>query len=215
MRIVMPKTSEANSTGPAELRSAHRTSTVFRPVLVETENFAGFCLVRNISSHGLMGEVYTSFAIGTPVTLSFELLDLIKGRVAWCSEGRVGIEFDETIDVAEVLSSVATKRVDGKVNRAPRLELRTLGEVICDNRTIPIEVQNISQKGLQIRAQFLQASEEIEVRLSGMPKRKAVVRWTQRGIAGLNFLSPIPFVELAEWVIVTNATGSDAAEAKP
>lgn len=202
--MAQAKSHHLHALSPDEKRSEGRTSTVFRPVLIEADGFACFCLVRNISSSGLMGEVYTSFAPETPTTLHFEPITAINGKVKWCKEGRIGIEFDETIDVAEVLSAVATKTFDGKVNRAPRLHIQASGEVIFERRPIPIEVQNISQKGIRVGATFLEPGEEVEVRLSGMPSRKAVVRWTQHGTAGLNFISPIPFAELAEWVIATN-----------
>lgn len=198
------KPNPVDSLPQQELRAEGRTSTVFRPVLIETEGFAGFCLVRNISPTGLMGEVYTAFVPGTRALLRFEPTTTIHGQVRWCADGRVGIEFDELINVAKVLSAGAAETFDGKVNRAPRLKVNVSGEVILERRPIPIEVQNISQKGLNVRASFLQPGEEVEVRLGGMKGRKAVVRWTKHGVAGLSFISPIPFVELAHWIISTN-----------
>lgn len=187
-----------------EQREEARTATVFRPVLIEMEDFAGFCLVRNISSTGLMGEVYTSFASDTPALLHFEPNTAISGTVKWSKDGRVGIEFDDPIDVAGILSAVAADTFDGKVNRAPRLAIQFVGEILVEGRAIPIEVHNISQKGLRVSARFLEPGEEVEVRLDGMRSRKATVRWAQLGMAGLNFITPIPFVELAQWVIDTN-----------
>lgn len=188
----------------ADQRSDNRTSTVFRPVLVETEELACFCLVRNISVSGLMGEVYTTIAPESSVTLRFEPTSPIEGMVKWCRDGRVGIKFDHAIDVAEVLEAVSARTANGKINRSPRLEIRASGEVIFEQRPIPIEVRDISQKGVKIAATFLRPGEEVDVRLEGMRSRKAVVRWTQHGTAGLNFITPIPFTELAEWVIATS-----------
>lgn len=201
--MAQSKSEIADSASPQDPRIESRTATVFRPVLVETEGFAGFCLVRNISSNGLMGEVYTVFAADTAVTLQFEAYAAIEGQIRWCKDGRVGIEFLEPIDVASLLSTIASKSLDGKVNRAPRLPIQSLGEIIFDGRPIPIKLQNISQKGLMVQAKFLQPGEEVVVQLDGMPSRKAVVRWTQDGIAGLNFISLIPFAELAEWCCQT------------
>ena len=35
-----------------ERRSEERTATVFRPILIETDQFAGFCVLRNLSPSG-------------------------------------------------------------------------------------------------------------------------------------------------------------------
>jgi len=199
---------------PGEQRGENRTSTVFRPVLIEAEDFAGFCLVRNISPSGLMGEVYTSIAPDTSALLHFAPSTAFQGKIKWCKNGQVGIEFDELIDVSQVLSVIPGTTFDGKVIRAPRLAIQFDGEVIVEGRVIPIEVQNISQKGLSVRAQFLEPGEEVEVRLGGMRGRKATVRWTRRGLAGLSFITPIPFTELAQWAIDTNLPPNRSMAAK-
>jgi hypothetical protein len=63
-----------------ERRSEARGATVFRPVLIETEDFAGFCLVRNLSSRGLRGKVYTTFAPRQPITVQFTCDERVRGR---------------------------------------------------------------------------------------------------------------------------------------
>lgn len=200
------KPTSAQWGAPADQRIEGRTSTLFRPVLIETDAFAGFCLVRNISPSGLMGEVYTSLTPDTPALLSFEPNRTIHGCIKWCRDGRIGIEFDKAIDVAEILAAVGAGTFDGKINRAPRLAIQIAGEVIVDQRAIPIEIQNISQRGLRVRATYLQPGEEVEIRITGMRNRKAIVRWTQQDSAGLNFITPLPFVDLAKWIIETHLT---------
>ncbi|HIV76388.1 MAG TPA: PilZ domain-containing protein [Candidatus Sphingomonas excrementigallinarum] len=54
--------------------------------------------VRNISEGGLMAELPVSVEIGTPVTLDLRGIGLISGRIAWCTQGRVGVAFDRQID---------------------------------------------------------------------------------------------------------------------
>jgi hypothetical protein len=180
-------------------RSAERMATVFRPVLIEMEQFAGFCLVRNISPGGLMGKVYTQFAENTPVTVHFNAELQAFGDIIWSKDGKVGVNFDEPIDVSTVLSAKAD---ENKVNRALRLEIQSEGELAVDGRFFTMEVQNISQSGIKVKVPFsVSPNEEVVLRLNGMDPRKASVRWTQFGTAGLNFLNPIGFEELAEWVI--------------
>jgi hypothetical protein len=102
---------------------------VFRPVLIETDQFAGFCLVRNLSSNGMSGRVYTSFAEGLEITVQFSPNMIVQGNLIWCQDGHVGIQFDQPINVEHVLSDLARKLVEGKINRAPRLQIRCKGEL--------------------------------------------------------------------------------------
>jgi hypothetical protein len=196
-----------------ERRTDARTATVFRPVLIETDQFAGFCLVRNLSPHGMRGRVYTSFAQGLPITVQFSPEVVIEGSLIWCKDEHIGVEFDGTIDVEQVLSVLARPLAEGKINRAPRLELQCSGELIIGGRALAIELQDISQRGIKVAASFIESGDEVQVRLAGL-ERKAIVRWTQGGTAGLNFIRPLGFEELAHWVIQqhsgkVSALGSD------
>ncbi len=119
-----------------ERRSAVRTSTVFRPVLIETDGFAGFCLVRNPSETGMMGHIYTRFDENQAVTLHFDAELAGEGTLQWCREGSVGVRFDHPLDVDAVLAQLARKVVRGKISRAPRLRLlhRARGCGVCRDR---------------------------------------------------------------------------------
>ena len=181
-------------------RSEERTATVFRPVLIEIDQFAGFCLVRNLSPHGMRGRVYTSFAEGLAITVQFSPEKVVGGTLVWCKDEHIGVEFDEPVDVARVLSDLAKKLVEGKINRAPRLQIECSAELTIGDRTLAVQLQDISQRGIKAAASFIRPGDEVQVSLVGL-HRKAIVRWTQGGTAGLNFVRPLSFEELAHWVI--------------
>jgi hypothetical protein len=183
-----------------ERRCEDRTATVFRPVLIETDQFAGFCLLRNLSPHGMRGQVYTSFAEGLPISIEFAPDRIVEGAVIWCKDEHVGIRFDAPVDVEHVLSQLARKLIEGRVNRAPRLQIECRAELAFGDRSLPFALQDISQRGVKAATSFVRPGDEVWVRLEGL-ERKAVVRWTQDGIAGMNFLRPLSFEELAHWVI--------------
>ncbi|MFC0588941.1 PilZ domain-containing protein [Novosphingobium aquiterrae] len=185
----------------SERRADGRAATVFRPVLIETEEFAGFCLVRNISPNGLMGVVYTQFAEGLPVTIQFNQDLIVKSKIIWSSDGRVGVQFDVPINVAAVLDSLAKRKIEGKINRAPRVQVHCNGAFLIGDRTLSISLLDISQRGLKVLASFVRPGDEVLVKLDGLESRKAAVRWVQEGTVGMNFLRPLGFEELAEWVI--------------
>ena len=180
-------------------RSDDRAATVFRPVLIEIGEFMGYCLVRNLSTGGMMGEVYVNLPNGTVIDAHFGTRP-IRGRVTWSNDGRVGIQFDEDIDVRQVLAD-HTKSSGPHGNRAPRLPIRCAGELIIDDRAHPMEVQDISQRGVKALTHFVKEGDEVQVQVEGLEKRKAIVRWTRDGFAGLNFIRPIAFQELAHWAV--------------
>lgn len=184
-----------------ERRAGNRTTAVYRPVLIEMEEFAGFCLIRNLSPGGLMGVVYAQFAAGQPITVQFHPDHVVTGMIAWAKEQRIGVRFDEEIDVARVLRTLGSQSSDGRLNRAPRLQIHCEGELVAEQRTLPITLQDISQRGIKAAVPLVQPGDEFVVRLEGLEPHKAVVRWTQNGTAGLNFIRPLGFEELAEWVI--------------
>lgn len=184
-----------------ERRSEGRVATIYRPVLIETADFAGFCLVRNLSPRGMMGQVYTTLAAQTAIDVVFCEKLTVPGHVVWSREDKIGIGFDIQIDVPAVLSSLSDRSHRGNASRAPRLPLQVTGEIVIDDRHIPIEMQDISQKGLKVRSSALKIDEEVTVCLPGLEPRKATVRWAQAGMAGLSFFRPIPYEQLGEWVI--------------
>ena len=181
-------------------RSEARAATVFRPILIETDQFAGFCLLRNLSSNGMRGRVYTSFAERLTITVQFSPQKIVQGTLIWSKDEHIGVEFDEPIDVERVLSDLAKKHVEGKINRAPRLQIECRADLTIGDRTLAIQLQDISQRGIKAAASFIRPGDEVQVSLKGL-HRKAVVRWTQGGTAGLNFVHPLSFEELAHWVI--------------
>ena len=192
-------------------RSEERAATMFRPILIEIDSFIGFCLVRNLSAKGLKGRVYAEFGSGQRVIVRFSCDHAIEGAVIWASEGQIGVQFDAPIDVAGVLADLARPAKRGRVNRAPRLPIDCLGELVIGDRTLQIDVQDISQRGIKARTSYVRGGDEVTVRLPGLEPRKALVRWTTQGSAGLAFLRPFAFEELAAWVISRNQLGRASA----
>ncbi len=54
--------------------------------------------VRNLSEGGLMIELDKIAEVGTPVRMDLRGIGEIAGKVAWCTEGRIGIALDSPID---------------------------------------------------------------------------------------------------------------------
>lgn len=54
--------------------------------------------VRNLSSHGLMGEGSVKVVCGTRLTINLRNIGPVAGSVAWVQDNRFGVAFDEEID---------------------------------------------------------------------------------------------------------------------
>jgi hypothetical protein len=54
--------------------------------------------VRNLSEGGLMVDCARVKEPGTPVSLELRGIGKVTGKVAWCTEGRIGIALDSPID---------------------------------------------------------------------------------------------------------------------
>lgn len=178
-----------------------RVKTIYRPVVIEVGDFSGFCLVRNISAGGLLGMMYADFAPDLPVTVDFSDRLKVDGKVVWSRDGRIGVSFSTEIDVQAVLRDLGSKIIDDQVNRAPRLAIEHPVTIEWEDRTEQTVLHNISQRGVKVSTQSLVPADEVFVHLEGMETRKALVRWTDNGMAGLNFVRPLEFDRLANWVI--------------
>lgn len=187
--------------GAEEGRHYDRPLSVFLPALFEIVDFTGFCLVRNLSAKGMMAVVYAHFAPDQRATVQFSDDFAASGRIIWSEAERVGIEFASEIDVDALLGERITWLNARKVERAPHLAIDCDGEVIVDDRLVPVRIADISQYGVRLKGVHAQPGEEIMVVLPGMKPRKTLVNWTDGGTLGLKVLIPFGLRELAQWVV--------------
>ncbi|HEX8484711.1 PilZ domain-containing protein [Sphingomonas sp.] len=68
--------------------------------------------VRNLSPGGLMAELEKPLAVGTVVELELRGIGAVTGRIAWHTEGRAGIAFEDAIDPLKARKPVGTGKGD-------------------------------------------------------------------------------------------------------
>ena len=197
-------------------RAEARATRLYRPALVELEGFAGFCLIRNLSLHGMMGQVYTNLTPEKAIVVHFNSENSARGTIAWSNDEQVGIYFVEEIDVDEIIHELGGKSKGNQVNRPPRLPINCTGEITVDGRIFSVDVEDISQRGAKVVGTILRPGDEIVIQLDGLETHKAVVRWSRFDTAGLNFIRPLALDELAKWAIWKQSFGDmrDAGEAE-
>lgn len=65
--------------------------------------------VRNLSEGGLMVDCARVMEPGTAVMLDVRGIGEVGGKVAWCTEGRIGIALDRPIDPKKARKPVGTR----------------------------------------------------------------------------------------------------------
>ncbi|BCI69457.1 pilZ domain protein [Sphingomonas sp. S17] len=75
--------------------------------------------VRNISEGGLMAELAIPVEIGTAIMFDLRGIGPVSGRVAWCTQGRVGVAFDRPIDPKLVRKPVGGGTTTPEYAKAP------------------------------------------------------------------------------------------------
>ncbi len=68
--------------------------------------------VRNLSAGGLMIDNAPPVTIGAALIVELRHIGAVSGKVAWYTEGRAGIAFDDPIDPIRARKPVATRPVE-------------------------------------------------------------------------------------------------------
>ncbi|NNC71456.1 MAG: PilZ domain-containing protein [Sphingomonadaceae bacterium] len=187
-----------SQSAPAALdrRTGQRYMTVLQAGKLVTGRFQELCLIRNISSGGMMAEIFAPVDDGEQVGVEFKAGTVIDGVVRWVRDGRSGIEFFEKIDVHEVL---APHR--GRMSpRSPRLDIDGMATLEIEDDEIELPVLDISQGGIKVSIHpVLEPGLDLIVNIEGLPLRASAVRWTGDEYAGIAFNNIMPLSKVAYW----------------
>lgn len=189
-----------NAPSPPDRRRDTRHLKILRVGTLIAGDKRELCLIRNISAGGLMAHVYSPLEMGQEVSVALKSHHLLHGRIIWLKDGNAGIEFDELIDVEEMLSNPALLE-NGWLPRMPRVEVDWLATVRQGSQTIWVTLRDISQGGVKLEAdQPLEAGQQIVMTIDKFRSINGVVRWYEGGVGGIAFNEIIPFQELMSWL---------------
>lgn len=184
-----------------ERRADERSKlTVFRSGILHWDGIQGLCLIRNLSAGGMMAKVSAEIPVNTRVVAEMRSGHMLAGRIAWCREGRVGVQFDERIDVAEVLNG--PHRIAAHwVQRMPRVKVPCGANVVVGTSREPVRLLDLSQGGAKVEGARLRPGDDVTFGVGGLDPRAGAVVWTREGRAGIAFHASIPFDTLAHWAL--------------
>ena len=185
---------------PPERRRDERHLRILRVGTLILEGRRELCLIRNISAGGLMAHVYSLLVPGAAVEIELKTRQPVAGRVVWVREANAGIQFNQPVDVAELLANPVMLD-NGWRPRTPRVEVDRMATLRAGARTWWVQARDISQSGVKVETDLPPAEgEEVVVALEGFRPLHGVVRWRSRGACGIAFNQLIPFGELIAWL---------------
>jgi hypothetical protein len=176
-----------------------RLTTVLQIAKIISRRRQELCILRDISPNGLKAEIYHPVAIGESVTVEFRTGHTASGDVVWTHGAFIGVAFGDEVSVEGVLARPTF--ADGPEQIRPaRLTVDLVGRLRSGEEDLDIRVTDISLAGagISIAASF-RADTTCDLWLPSLDRKRALVRWTHDGAAGLMFAAPIPFRDFASW----------------
>ncbi|WP_082922583.1 PilZ domain-containing protein [Croceicoccus mobilis] len=191
---------QSGSDADFDRRAFPRSRSIYRPAIIETQNFSSFCMVKDLSPQGLMAETSARIANGQAVRVGFSENEMIAGSVAWSTGMQIGVQFDQNIDISQILiGSVAEESPTRVTARPPRLAVGSTASVCNSNLSKICRVLNVSTKGMRIECPDFKIGEILKIEVNNFARKKAIVRWLGEGEAGLEFLIALSYREAEKW----------------
>jgi len=183
---------------PTELVKDERLAPLLKVAKVVTSSGERLMRVRHISAGGLMAEISTPPAVEEQVDVELSS-QKIPSTVIWIREGLVGIKFDQTVDLGELLAG--RKPRHGFRPRPPRLEVNCKASIRVGKLYYTVDIHDISMGGMKVEPiEEYCVGREVTVVVESLRPIKGEVRWYSDRRAGIVFNQPLDFEELAEWV---------------
>jgi hypothetical protein len=183
---------------PAERRVDERLIPLLKVAKLTSDSGERLMRIRNISAGGVMGEVGDCPAVGEAVGVELSS-QKIPSTVIWIREGLVGIKFDQSVDLGELLAG--RKPRHGFRPRPPRLNVDCKASVRLGKVYYTVDVHDISLGGMKVEPiEEYCVGREVTVVVESLKPIKGEIRWYSERRAGIVFQKPLDFEELAEWV---------------
>ena len=182
---------------PVERREGERHLTLFRVGSIIVGDRRELCLVKNVSSGGMLIRAYGPLKKGVAVAIELKQGEIIEGRVNWVKDDCAGIAFDEPVDVVDLLAT----SMEGPRPRMPRIEICCIASVRQDGNLYGMRARDVSQGGIKVESdRELKVGADVVVTLPGLSPMPGVVRWKETGAYGINFNRLLALSNLVSWL---------------
>lgn len=185
----------------ADRRDGPRHISVLRVGRAAWDGLDQLCVVRNMSSGGLMFECLHPPVIGQRITVELRSDKQMSGIVRWVKDGAAGIEFDQRVNVELMLREERSSLLRVRP-RAPRFVRRGTVKLLPNEGEPAMgDIIDISVGGLSCRVdQPLRRGEPVVAALENVGACSAEVRWTRGDVIGVRFDKPLPWKPFQLWL---------------
>ena len=185
-----------------ERRTGERHLSLLRVGSMKIGDRRELCLIKNISAGGMLIRAYCTVPLGCAVSIELKQGEPVEGIARWVRDDYVGVEFEQPIDVIDLLSLSA----EGPRPRLPRVEVNSTGSVREGAITHRCKAINISQGGIKLQSQgTIEVGAEVTVSLFGLQPCSGTVRWREEDCYGITFDRLLPLPALVSWLQVQRA----------
>ena len=180
-----------------ERRTGERHLSLLRVGSLKIGDRRELCLIKNISAGGMLIRAYCPVPEGSAVSVELKQGEPVSGTARWVSDGFVGVEFEEAIDVLDLLSLSA----EGPRPRMPRVEVNCTGSIREGAITHRCRAVNISQGGIKVESHgSIAVGAEVTISLFGLQPCSGTVRWCEDNCYGITFNRLLPLPALVSWL---------------
>jgi hypothetical protein len=183
---------------PPERRGEERLLPTLRVAKLDSAIGEQLIRIRNMSAGGLMADCSRCPPVGSEVKIEFNN-QKIPSTVVWIREGLIGLKFDQSLDLGELLAG--RKPRHGFRPRPPRLEVGCSATVKLGKLYYKVDVHDMSLGGMKVGPidEYCIGAKVVVV-VESLRPIKGEVRWYSDRRAGIVFDQELHFEELAEWV---------------
>jgi hypothetical protein len=159
------------------------------------------CVIRNISSGGLMARVFQPVDLSETVRIELAGGHMLEGSVLWARDWEVGIAFTDPIDVEMVLGGQWATADEGDRRQIRRIEIECPATLKVRLRFYFGKLCDLSPTGARVRTQgMVKKKGDAVLALPDLPPLSATIRWVNGRDCGLLFKEHIPAEALANWL---------------
>lgn len=177
-------------------RGSPRFHTIYRFARVTRERDAGLWQVCNISNQGVMLLTSLPVLAGEKLTITFSDAFTVRAKVIWAKDGRCGAAFERPIECETVLQRLALEQRRSDY-RPLRLDVDARAIACCEGTMHKVRVFNVSRQGVGVAHRgFLKSGTPTRLLFPGGNEHRGVVRWSDKGRAGIYLIDPLPCDQL-------------------
>ena len=183
-------------------RLHHRYAMVMRDGFLHVDGERVPCVVRNISSGGLMARIYRPVEDGKPVKVELASGQLVAGTILWERDWVVGVAFEDDVDVETILAEQwVSEGVEGDRRRTRRIKVECPATLKVQLRFYFGKLCDLSPTGARVETRgTLKKTGDAMLALPDLPPLPASIRWVNGRECGVEFKEQIPADALSRWL---------------